>query len=202
MASNSSKIAWGVTLLAAAAALYIRWYGRKDDTDAASVLDLNTDELYYKQYDMNTNELLPRGYRNNNPVNIRISGNNWRGKVSPNTDGAFEQFIDLVHGYRAALVLLRGKGYISGGNNTIRKIITKFAPANENNTAGYIQRVSQLSGIDPDEVISKNDRSRLCNILYAMSTVENGTKDKAGNNLATTYGLPNMNIIKEAWSLI
>lgn len=199
--NKSTQIALGVTLLATAAALYIRWRNRQDDT-TPSLLDLNVDELYYKQYDMNTNELLPRGYRNNNPVNIRISGNNWRGKVSPNTDGAFEQFIDLVHGYRAALVLLRGRGYISGGNNTIRKIITKFAPANENNTAGYINRVSQLSGIDPDEVISKNDRDKLTRIVYAMSIVENGTKDKAGNNLEATYGLPSMDIINKAWEIM
>lgn len=199
--NKSKQITLGVTLLATAAALYIRWRNRQDDA-TPSLLDLNVDELYYKQYDMNTNELLPRGYRNNNPVNIRISGNNWRGKVSPNTDGAFEQFIDLVHGYRAALVLLRGRGYISGGNNTIRKIITKFAPANENNTAGYINRVSQMSGIDPDTVISKNDRDSLVRILYAMSTVENGTKDKAGNNLEATYGLPSMDIINKAWEIM
>ncbi|MCA9329527.1 hypothetical protein KDA11_02695, partial [Candidatus Saccharibacteria bacterium] len=34
----------------------------------------------------------PRGIRNNNPGNIRISNNQWRGKipVSQNTDGSFE----------------------------------------------------------------------------------------------------------------
>jgi hypothetical protein len=151
---------------------------------------------------MANNELLPRGYRNNNPVNIRISSNKWNGKVSPNTDGDFEQFIDLVHGYRAALVLLRGKGYINGGINTIRKMITKFAPANENYTDGYIANVSRMTGIDPDAVISRNDRDALTRIVYAMSIVENGRTDKAGNDLMTTYGLPDMEIINQAWSIM
>ena len=34
----------------------------------------------------------PRGFRNNNWLNIRISNNNWQGKRTDNTDGAFEQF--------------------------------------------------------------------------------------------------------------
>ena len=41
----------------------------------------------------NSGNTLPRGYRNNNPLNIRInSANNWAGKVSPNNDGNFAQF--------------------------------------------------------------------------------------------------------------
>jgi hypothetical protein len=32
----------------------------------------------------------PRGFRNNNWLNIRISDNAWQGKKTNNTDGAFE----------------------------------------------------------------------------------------------------------------
>jgi hypothetical protein len=32
----------------------------------------------------------PRGFRNNNWLNIRISNNAWQGKKTNNTDGAFE----------------------------------------------------------------------------------------------------------------
>jgi hypothetical protein len=41
--------------------------------------------------------MLPRGIRNNNPLNIRLNPDNrWQGRVSPklNSDGAFEQFQD------------------------------------------------------------------------------------------------------------
>lgn len=197
MANKSSNIAWGITLAAIAGA-YLLWR-RGQNGYTPSLL---TTKTYYPEYDMETNELLPRGYRNNNPVNIRISANNWSGKISPNTDGEYEQFIDMVHGYRAALVLLRGKGYIGKGLNTIRKMITKFAPANENYTAGYIADVSKMTGIDPDAVISRNDKDALTRIVYAMSIVENGYKDKAKNDIKQTYGLPDMNIINQAWSIM
>lgn len=198
MASNTSKnTAWAIALFAAAAAyLMLR---RGGQSNPPSLTDGKT---VYPEYDMKKNDLLPRGYRNNNPVNIRISSNNWNGKIAPNTDGEFEQFRDMVHGYRAALVLLRGKGYINGGNNTIRKIITKFAPSNENYTAGYISDVSRLTGIDPDKVLNRNDRDSLTRIVYAMSIVENGRKDKAGNDLFTTYALPDMEIINKAWNIM
>lgn len=198
MASNLSKYsAWAIALLSVGAAYYI--LRRNNQSNPPSLI--NYDKLY-PETDMAQNNLLPRGYRNNNPVNIRISSNKWNGKVSPNTDGAFEQFIDLVHGYRAALVLLRGKGYINGGINTIRKMITKFAPATENYTDGYIANVSRMTGIDPDAVISRNDRDALTRIVYAMSIVENGRVDKAGNDLMTTYGLPDMEIINQAWNIM
>ena len=198
MASNLSKnTAWAITLFAAAAAYLMLRRGRQSNPPSL----INYDKLY-PETDMAQNNLLPRGYRNNNPVNIRISSNKWNGKVSPNTDGAFEQFIDLVHGYRAALILLRGKGYINGGINTIRKMITKFAPATENYTDRYIANVSRMTGIDPDTVISRNDRDALTRIVYAMSIVENGRVDKAGNDLMTTYGLPDMEIINKAWNIM
>jgi hypothetical protein len=49
--------------------------------------------------------MLPRGIRNNNPLNIRLNPDNrWQGKVPPkrNSDGALEQFHDRIMGLRAA----------------------------------------------------------------------------------------------------
>lgn len=46
--------------------------------------------------------MLPRGIRNNNPLNIKI-GNDWKGEV-PNTDGTFEQFESMEYGLRAELL--------------------------------------------------------------------------------------------------
>ena len=118
-------------------------------------------------------ETLPRGYRNNNPLNIRYNAaNNWQGKVLPNTDGAFEQFENIAYGYRAAFVLLRN--YIKDGYNTIAQIIGRWAPATENNTDGYINRVCQTTGFYPSTVITRNDRNALEALVYAMAIVENG----------------------------
>lgn len=152
---------------------------------------------------------LPLGYRSNNPLNIRYNaGNAWKGKVTPPATGqygTYERFADLVYGYRAALVLLRGKGYILGGLNTIRKIISKWAPAEDHNyTESYITNVSRLTGIDPDTVISRNDRDALSKIVYAMSIIENGYKEVEDpkRDLKETYNLPNYEIIEEAWKIV
>ena len=49
---------------------------------------------------------IPRGIRNNNPLNIRI-GNTWLGEVADPSDPSFEQFVSMQYGVRAACVLLR-----------------------------------------------------------------------------------------------
>lgn len=116
---------------------------------------------------------LPRGYRNNNPLNVRKNAANaWKGKVVPGTDPAFEQFITMAYGYRCALYLLRK--YIGQGHNTIRKIITKWAPPSENSTNSYINNVATRTGINADTVLSRDDRERLCKIAWAMAWSENG----------------------------
>lgn len=139
---------------------------------------------------MSTNKSLPRGYRNNNPLNIRYNtANNWVGKVLPNTDGAFEQFKDMSYGYRAALYLIRK--YIGQGNNTVSSVISKWAPATENNTSGYITRVCNTTGYLPGTVLSASDKEQLCKLVYAMAIVENGNTP-----------LPDMSEIYEGWSLL
>lgn len=119
---------------------------------------------------------LPRGYRNNNPLNIRINpANNWQGKVSVenNTDGVFEQFVAMEYGYRAALKLIQN--YINNnGLNTVAQIIAKWAPNNENNTAGYIQRVIGINQWIPAKVIDPQNASDMADLVYAMAIVENG----------------------------
>lgn len=204
--SKTNTIAWGISLAAAFGAYLIWRKGRNDSTPSL----LNTDSMkksYYPEYDYLQVRPLSRGYRNNNPVNIEYNaGNKWNGQIGVEPEGRFAQFNDLVHGYRAALVLLRGTGYIGKGLNTIRKIITKFAPKNENYTAGYIANVSKMTGIDPDAVISRNDKDALTRIVYAMSIVENGytVKDDAEQivNIKDTYGLPDMEIINKAWEIM
>lgn len=203
--SNTSKYyAWAIALAAVGGAILL---GRRKSS-LPSLMDGET--IYYSDADMKQNPKLPLGYRNNNPLNIDYynskgqKANNWKGLVGVGEDGRFCLFQDLVYGYRAALVLLRGTGYIGKGLDTIRKIITKFAPENENNTAGYIARVSQQTGIDPDEPIARNDKDKLTRIVYAMSIVENGTIGPKPwqENIKEVYNLPNMDIINEAWRIL
>ena len=115
---------------------------------------------------------IPRGIRNNNPLNLRV-GNNWKGEVSQPTDHTFEQFTEMKWGVRAAFIVLRN--YIQRHKcNTIRKIIPRWAPANENNTRAYIATVSQRANIQPDEPISFDNTCQMIALLLAMCFVENG----------------------------
>lgn len=104
-----------------------------------------------------------RGVRNNNPGNIeRVAGVRWQGEISladqERQDKRFVVFSDPVWGIRAiarTLITYQDKRYAKDGSkiDTIREIIERWAPTGENNTEAYIQHVSQLSGIKPDEPI-------------------------------------------------
>ena len=116
---------------------------------------------------------MPRGLRNNNPLNIRISTDKFVGEVRPSQDKAFKQFDTMAHGYRAAFRVLRT--YINNYKcDTIRKIISRWAPKNENHTENYIKVVSERSGITADEPILADNREMMIRIVAAMSFVENG----------------------------
>ena len=117
---------------------------------------------------------VPRGIRNNNPLNIRI-GNNWLGERPPKDcdDPEFEQFVAMLYGLRAAFCIIRR--YIRHYHrSTIRQIITSWAPAHENDTESYVQLVSRETGIDPGAEILYEDKPTLCAIVRAMAHVEVG----------------------------
>ncbi len=120
---------------------------------------------------------LPRGIRNNNPLNIRRSKDKWQGLRAQQTDAAFCQFETMAYGWRAAFVLLTRTYYHTYRLFTIRNIIMRWAPENENNTEAYIANVSRLTGIDPNEPlgISSDQPARWMALAVAMAIHENGT---------------------------
>lgn len=115
---------------------------------------------------------LPRGLRNNNPGNIRRNSDVFQGEVNPSRDKEFKQFKNMAYGYRAMYKILSNY-YNKYRLNTIRKMISRWAPENENNTAAYVSLVSSYSGIGPDDLISF-DREQMIRIVAGMSRVENG----------------------------
>jgi len=124
----------------------------------------------------NPKQPLPRGIKNNNPLNIRLHpANNWQGRVDPskNTDGAFEQFIDAVWGIRAGArnIIFH---YDRNGADSIRKLVTLWAPPSENDTSGYVRYVSGGSGFQPDQEIDFHKHEHLKPVLVAMIRIENG----------------------------
>lgn len=114
-----------------------------------------------------------RGLRNNNPGNIRISGNSWFGKVpvAQNTDGAFEQFTTPEAGLRALDKLL--SNYRKQGNTTIATMISKYAPGNENDTGAYIASVEKNTGVGRNSIYPDDHASRI-RLVRAIVKHENG----------------------------
>ena len=120
-----------------------------------------------------------RGYRNNNPLNIRISGNNWKGEIKPSQDGSFCQFTTMAYGFRAAMVCIRT--YIRKyGCDTLEKIINRWAPWGDgNNPVRYAQRVmDRFPETFPDKevTIDYTNRDQMTKLVYAMAIVENGSE--------------------------
>lgn len=122
---------------------------------------------------------LPRGIRNNNPLNIR-KGNNWQGERQPQTDKEFEEFKNLEAGLRAGFIILRNYIQRRPPVNTIRKIISRWAPASENNTEAYIAAVVKKAELGADVPVKFTDKNRLCRIVWAMCLVECGQEISFG----------------------
>ena len=92
------------------------------------------------------------------------------------TDASFCQFESLEYGWRAAFYLLTRTYYHKYRLFTIRAIISKWAPPQENLTATYIQNVCRLTGIPPDEPIGipSDQPARWMAVGIAMAIQENG----------------------------
>ena len=115
--------------------------------------------------------------RNNNLLNIRISTDKFQGEVQPSQDKEFKQFETATYGYRAAFRILRT--YINNYKcDTIRKIVSRWAPKSENHTENYIRVVSERSGIPANDPVYADSREMMIRIVAAMSFVENGVEAK------------------------
>lgn len=111
----------------------------------------------------------PRGFRNNNPGNIR-HGDDWVGLSDEQSDTAFCSFKVVDYGIRAIFKLLHT--YRTKYNlNTIEDIINRWAPMIENDTESYIDSVSYRTKIRGNEILSDDD---IVNIVEAIIYHENG----------------------------
>ena len=113
-----------------------------------------------------------RGLRNNNPGNIRRNSDVFQGEKT-SSDKEFKQFKSMAYGYRAIFKILSNY-YRNYKLDTIRKMIGRWAPENENDTDAYIKAVSDYAGIPADDPININDREQMIRIVAGISKVENG----------------------------
>lgn len=111
----------------------------------------------------------PLGLRNNNPGNLR-TGDNWLGMIGENK--GFVVFKDIKYGIRAMAIDLIGDIWVDG-NNTIRKLITEYAPPSENNTTAYINNVVKYTGIGADQELT-NTKETVSKLIRAIMNVELG----------------------------
>ena len=107
----------------------------------------------------------------NNPYNIRDYNQGWDGQTGA-TKG-FVDFEDEAAGVRAADKLL--ENYQSLHDiSTVREVVARFAPPNENVTEEYIAFVSDRTGFTPDQPIDLGDPQTRNVLLGAMGKIESG----------------------------
>ncbi|MDC9614904.1 structural protein [Xenorhabdus khoisanae] len=115
---------------------------------------------------------MSRGINNHNPGNIR-HGDKWQGLRDIQTDKAFCQFVAPEWGIRAIIKIIRNyeRKY---GLNTVRQIITRWAPPNENNTESYIAYVCKSVGVASSAVINVDSAVTMIKLVTAIIQMENG----------------------------
>lgn len=115
-------------------------------------------------------EGVPRGIRNNNPLNIERNSIQWRGMAADQSaDDRFVVFTDARYGYRAAARILNS--YRLRGVTVLSDIIATWAPSHENDVGAYVAHVAQRSGIGINEHVEPEQYPAL---LDAMTWHENG----------------------------
>ncbi|QBF27172.1 structural protein [Pseudomonas tructae] len=119
----------------------------------------------------------PRGIRNNNPGNIDYSpSNKWSGQlgIEQGVDKPrFARFDTPENGIRALGKLLQTYQRVYG-LNTVAKIIARWAPSNENDTAAYVRSVESRIGSKPGATIKLTDPAVLKGFVVAIIAHENG----------------------------
>lgn len=132
------------------------------------------------------------GLKNFNPGNLRPGASPWLGQTGVDANG-FCIFDTAEHGLRALcknLLAYQDKH----GLNTVRGIISRWAPESENDTAAYIAAVDKALGTGPDAAINLHTLSTLAALCVAIVTHENGQQPYTQATIiaaaATALGVP------------
>ena len=121
-----------------------------------------------------------RPQRNCNPLDLVYCSESERfGAIK--SDGRFAVFPDAATGWLAGrrwlLVPAKfdGEGNLVGGycGATLRQIINRFAPPNENDSDRYLEDVATLTSIGPDQVVTEeminSEVGKVYNLLYIVT---------------------------------
>lgn len=119
-----------------------------------------------------------RAVRNNNPGNIRI-GQPWQG-LMPRSQMSTEQaaetqfavFMTPMWGFRAMATIFHT--YSRRGKDTIRELISAWAPPSENDTEAYIAAVAHACAMSPDAIFDFSNSQAMADLCHAVSVHECG----------------------------
>jgi hypothetical protein len=125
----------------------------------------------------------PRGIRNNNPGNLRTG-----------PGGSFGRYDTPGAGLSALARQLRL--YFNGGSaaaghrklQTIREILGRYAPPNENNTGAYINAVAKQMGVGADARLNLNDPQQMAALMRGIVQHENGQNPYSAEMFRTAAG--------------
>lgn len=116
----------------------------------------------------------PRGIRNYNPGNIERNTTRWQGMAQDqSSDPRFIVFSHPVWGIRAiarTLITYQDKYQL----RTVRRIIQRWAPDQENDTNAYVASVCKRLGAGPDEALDVYDYRTMLELVRAIVRHENG----------------------------
>lgn len=120
-----------------------------------------------------------RPVRDNDPGDLE-AGAHWQGLMDranmtseQASEDRFAVFASPKWGFRALAITLLNYQRVHK-LNTVRQIISRFAPASENDTEAYIRAVSLEMGVNPDAPIDLTNAALLTTLVKAISRHEAG----------------------------
>lgn len=118
--------------------------------------------------------MTPRGIRNRNPGNLRKSKDKWQGLSAVQSDPEFFTFQTDAYGIRAlarTLITYQDKYDL----DTVRGLINRWAPLNENDTDAYVSSVARRVNVGPDDPINVHHYGPARALVEAIIRHENGS---------------------------
>lgn len=122
-------------------------------------------------------EKLPRGIRNHNPGNIRLTKTKWQGQRAMQFDRDFVEFEAPVMGLRALMKVLLTY-YRRYGLDTVQSVINRWAPPHENATDCYAAHVARCLGVRRVTSLDLEKPETLVALAKAIVLHENGHPPK------------------------
>jgi hypothetical protein len=93
--------------------------------------------------------------------------------ADPPSDGRFCRFVSHEYGIRALAILLQSY-QDRHGLRTLREIIGRYAPPNENKTDAYVSTVARRMGVGRDATINVHDPETMRGLVEGIIFVELG----------------------------